>query len=295
MAKRSKIIEALKSPEKYPVLFLFVITIAIAVAGNGISNLLLDNVCAFLAEKAPNPLGKAGWQIIVILAILLILALSITNIFGYIQRLFGKRLPYTSKVKPLAPDESCKGLIVFMSKTPPTKASAAETAILHHWRKKTRTISYCWIICGGQESLECASLMLRERLSEQDKSIEFFCGDRAYPNPEDDRQALSLLLANDQIDDPNCIRQLIEAIYSEAKEKFGLAENEIFIDYTAGTKSMTAGAILAGANPDRRLQYIRSQYDDKGQFIPGTEEVMEIDISYRVQPIGGRSRQQKLF
>ncbi len=52
---------------------------------------------------------------------------------------------------------------------------------------------------------------------------------------------------------------------------------------------MTAGAILAGASPDRRLQYIRSQYDDRGQFIPGTEEVMEVDIAYRIQPIGGRS------
>jgi CRISPR-associated protein (Cas_Cas02710) len=288
MAKRSKIIEALKSPEKYPVIFLFVITIAIAVAGNGISNLLLDNICGLLAEKVPNPLGKAGWQIICIMAILLILALSITNIFAYTQRLFGKRLPYSSKVKPIAPNESCKGLIVFMSKTPPTRASAAETAILHHWRKKSRTISYCWIICGGQESLDCASLMLRERLSEQDKSIEFFYGDRPYPNPEDEQQSLSLLLANDQIDDPNCIRQLIEAIYIEATEKFNLLENEIFIDYTAGTKSMTAGAILAGADPDRRLQYIRSRYDEQGQLVNGSEEVMEVDISYRIQQVKSR-------
>jgi hypothetical protein len=142
MAKRSKIIEALKSPEKYPVIFLFVITIAIAVAGNGISNLLLDNACAFLAEKIPNPLGKIGWQIILILAILLILALFVTNIFGYVQRLFGKRPPYSSKVKPLASDESCKGLIVFMSKTPPEKASPAEVAIFLRGDKRPKLILY---------------------------------------------------------------------------------------------------------------------------------------------------------
>jgi CRISPR-associated protein (Cas_Cas02710) len=277
VAKRSWIIAALKEPEKHPALFLFVITIAISVAGNGISNLILDNLCTWLSQV--TVVSKIIWQIGFILAIILGLVLSIANLSTTIQRLLGKRPAYVSKVKPL--EESCKGLIVFMGKR---SGSVAENAILHHLMSKPLTLRYCWLICGGDEFLKNVPYMI-ENLPAQKEFVEFlFDQKRVYLNPENKKQELSLVLTSDQSDDPNIIRQLIEAIYTEANEKFNLSDNEVFIDYTGGTKSMTAGAILAGADPERRLQYIRSRYKN-GNRVPNSEEVMEVDISYRVKPV----------
>jgi CRISPR-associated protein (Cas_Cas02710) len=286
MAKRSWIKAALKEPEKHPFLFLFVITIALAVAGNGISNLILENICTWLSQV--TLISKLKWQILLILAIILGLSLSITNISSALRRLFGNRPLYMSKVKPLAPNVSCKGLIVFMSKTPPNQTSPAESAILHHWNKNPRTIRYCWIICGGKVINVIAETMINDHLKEQQQSINFIYGDHQYPNPEDKQQVLSLLLPSESIDDPNYIRQLIEAIYVEAEE-LQIQENEIFIDYTGGNKSMTAGAVLAGSDPQRRVQYIHNDFDDQGNIDWNSTVMMEVDISYQVKPVADRS------
>jgi CRISPR-associated protein (Cas_Cas02710) len=288
MTKRSKITAALKEPEKHPFIFLFFLTIATAVLGNGISGLILDTLCAWLDQY--TPLTKLGWQMIMVVILILVLTVSISNLPAIMQRLLSKQTPYVSKVKQMEADVSCRGLIVFMSPSKLEKASSAETAILHHWDKESRTISYCWIICGGQKSYDSASEMVNGRLIEQKGSIKFIYGAHPYTNPEDELQSLSLLLPPDRIDDPNYIRQLIEAIYIQATGEFQLLENEILIDYTGGLKSMTAGAILAGADPDRRLQYIRNEYQEDGDRIPGHEEMMEVDISYRVKPIDSRSQ-----
>lgn len=281
MAKRSWIIAALKEPEKHPSLFLFVITIAIAVAGNGISNLVLDNLCTWLSQI--TGVNKIIWQIGFILAIILGLVLSIANLSATIQRLLGKRPPYVSKVKPL--EVSCKGLIVFMGQR---SGSVAEKAILHHLMDKPLTLRYCWLICGGDDFLKNVPYMI-ETLPAQKEFVEFFFDQkRIYRNPENKKQVLSLVLTSDQSDDPNIIRQLIEAIYTEANEQFNLSDNEVFIDYTGGTKSMTAGAILAGADPERHLQYIRSQYQN-GVRVENSAELMEVDISYQVKPVADRA------
>jgi hypothetical protein len=289
MTKKSWVNKVLKEPEKHPFIFLFVLTLLSAVLGNGISGLILDTFCTWLDQF--TPLNKWGCQliIVVILTLILIFSIYIANLPAIIQRLLGKRPPYVSKVKPMGANVSCRGLIVFMSPSSSDKASSAETAILHHWYKDSRTIRYCWIICGGEKSYDSAFDMVNKRLIDQEGSIKFIYGAHQYINPEDELASLSLLLPTEKIDDPNYIRQLIEAIYTQATEEFQLLENDIFIDYTGGIKSMTAGAILAGADPDRRLQYIRNDYKDDGDRIPGREEVMEVDISYRVKPINSRS------
>jgi CRISPR-associated protein (Cas_Cas02710) len=290
MAKnRSPIPTALTNPGKYPFIFLFFITIVTAVLGNGVSGLLLDTLCAWLDQY--TPLTKWGWQMIVVIILILVLIFNIASLPALVQRVFGKRPPYDSKVKPMGPAVSCRGLIVFMSAKPrqavdkPRQATAAESAILHHWQKKPRTISHCWIICGGTTIEKDATDMLANFLVEQKKSMTFVYGDCKYPNPDDLKHPLSLLLPSQSIDDPNHIRQVIEAIYVEAEEKFGLAENEILLDYTGGNKSMTAGAVLAGADPDRRLEYMHTDYDKEGKADWSKTEMMAIDISYRVKPL----------
>jgi CRISPR-associated protein (Cas_Cas02710) len=259
-------------------------TITTAVLGNGISGLILDTICSGLDQY--TPLTKWAWQMIVVVILILILTVSIANLRSIIQRLLGNRSPYVKKVQPLGSDVNCKGLIVFMGQR---SGSPAEKAILHHLQSKPLTISYCWLICGGDEFLKNVPYMI-ELLPNQKEYIKFFFDrERRYLNPDDRTQELSLVLTAEQADDPNIIRQLIEAIYTEANEKFQLADDQIFIDYTGGTKSMTAGAILAGADPERRLQYLRSQYQN-GVRVENTAELMEVDISYRVKPIDSRSQ-----
>jgi CRISPR-associated protein (Cas_Cas02710) len=284
MAKnRSPIPPALTNPGKYPFISLFFITMVTAVLGNGVSGLVLDTLCTWLDQY--TSLTKWGWQAIIVIILSLVLIFNIASLPALIRRLFGERSPYVSKVKPMGPEVSCRGLIVFMSLYKPAQATPAESAILHHWQKKSRTISHCWIICGGTSIQEGAATMLTDRLAEQREAMIFIYEHCEYPNPDDRKHPLSLVLPSSSIDDPNHIRQVIEAIYVEAEKKFGLAENEILLDYTGGNKSMTAGAVLAGADPDRRLEYMHTDFDEKGNPIWSKTEMMAIDISYRVKPL----------
>jgi hypothetical protein len=282
---RSLIPSILKDPAKRPFVYIFFFTIITSVLGNGISGLILDILCGWLDQL--TPLTKWAWQIIVVmfLVMVLIVFLKISSLSAIIQWLLGKRSPYVSKVKPMGARVSCRGLIVFMSVYKPGQATSAESAILHHWKKKPRTISHCWIICGGTSIQASVTKMLEERLAEQKEAMEFIYDDCKYPNPDDQKQPLSLVLPVKNIDDPNYIRQLIEAIYLEAKDKFKLTENEILLDYTGGNKSMTAGAVLAGADPDRRLEYMHTDFDTQGNPDWSKTEMMAIDISYRVKPL----------
>jgi CRISPR-associated protein (Cas_Cas02710) len=278
MAKRPWIVAAIESPEEHPVIFVFVITLALAVAGNGISNLVLDNLCTWLEQQ--TKIAKLIWQLGTVSSLALFFLINITNISAVAQRQFGRRIPYRAKVRPLTTVDTVKGLIVFMSLgvEPPAK-----TAILHHWQDGKGKLEHCWLICGGDPSLnkatELVDLLIKNGLPQRI----FHFGDRyQYPNAEDPQHPFSLVTDPNLANDPSCIYQIVEAIYTSAENSpYSLAESEIIIDYTGGTKSMTAGAILAGASPKRRLQYIISDYRDNQ---PINSRVMEVDISYQVKP-----------
>ena len=280
MSKRPWIVEAIESPAKHPFIFIFVITLALAVAGNGLSNLILDNLCTWLEEQ--SQFTKASWQGLLVIILISSIALSSTNLAAIWRRFIGQTIPYSSKVRPLAPTETVKGLIVFMSLS---VESPAKTAILHHWQDGHGKLEHCWLICGGTPSLDKAKELVEQLITVHKLPPRtFHYGTSSeYPNPDNIYHPFSLVTDINFANDPSYIRQLIECIYTSAAEtSFSLAENEIIVDYTGGTKSMTAGAILAGASPDRRLQYIVSDYDDKNK--PINSRVMEVDISYQVKP-----------
>lgn len=278
MAKRPWIVEAIESPEKHPFAFIFVFTLAISVAGNGISTLLLDTFCTWL--EANSQFTKASWQFGLVIILVLAIALGSTNLAAIWKRLNGRAvIPYQTNVKPLT--KTFKGLIVFMSlgADPP-----ARTAILHHWQGSNGKLKHCWIICGGNSIPAAKDLV--DRLHREDNiPTNFFQSDTKYPNLQDPSQPFSLAIDNDMMmNDPSHIRELIECIYSAAKESpFDLEENEIIIDFTGGLKPTSAGAILAGANPDRRMEYILSDYDPATRK-PINSRIMEIDIAYKIKP-----------
>lgn len=277
MAKRPWIVAAIESPAEHPIIFVFVITLALAVASNGISNLILDNLCTWLEQQ--STIAKVIWQLGIVGSLALFFLINVTNISAVLQRQFGQSIPYRTKVRPLRATDTVKGLIVFMSlgAEPPAK-----TAILHHWQEGNGRLEHCWLICGGDPSLqkakELVDLLIADGLPQR---IFHFGTKYQYHNPEDPQYPLSLVTDPNLANDPSHICQVIEAIYTSAEySPFSLGENDIIIDYTGGTKSMTAGAILAGASPKRRLQYIISDYQDNK---PVNSRVMEVNISYQVK------------
>jgi CRISPR-associated protein (Cas_Cas02710) len=278
MAKRPWIVAAIESPADHPIIFVFVITLALAVASNGISTLILDNLCTWLEHQ--TKIARVVWQLGIVASLVVFFLINITNISAILQQQFRRRIPYRAKVRPLTVLDTVKGLIVFMSlgAEPPAK-----TAILHHWQNGNGRLEHCWLICGGEPSLNKATELVDLLVASGLPPKIFHVGTQyQYRNLEAPLHPLSLVTDPNLANDPSYIYQIIEAIYTSAEDPpFSLVENDIIIDYTGGTKSMTAGAILAGASPKRRLQYIISDYQDNK---PINSRVMEVDISYQVKP-----------
>jgi len=70
----------------------------------------------------------------------------------------------------------------------------------------------------------------------------------------------------------------------------GWSETDVIADYTGGTKSMTAGTVLACASPDRRLQFMKpGKYREDGtaDHQAGSNPYL-VDIRYSVRPKGAR-------
>ncbi len=220
-------------------------------------------------------MSKIFWQIVVVSILSVILFLSISNIKRIITNIFGDRSLISEAPEEL--NATFSGLIIFASLT---VDSAAKIAIQHHWKESKGDLEHCWIICGGEKALT----VTKEIIKSLDIPENIFHFERDYPlsDPENPKNQLSLVLNPEDANDPNQIRKIVEAIYQDAKENYDLYDSDIIADYTGGTKSMTAGLVLACASPDRRLQYVLSDYIDNKSVNP---KVMEIKLSYSLKPV----------
>jgi hypothetical protein len=267
-----KTIDSLAKPNKYPIIF-FVFTLTLSIAANGLSSLILDTLGTWLETK--YGLSKIFWQIVVVSILSIILFLSISNIKRIITNIFGDRSLISEAPEELSATFS--GLIIFASLK---VDSAAKIAIQHHWKNSQGDLKHCWIISGGQDAL----ITTKEMIKSMDIPESIFHFDSKYNmrDPENPKNPLKLILKSEDANDPNQIRKIVEAIYQDAKENYDLYDSDIIADYTGGTKSMTAGLVLACASPDRRLQYVLSDYIDNKPVNP---KVMEIKLSYSLKPV----------
>jgi len=272
-----KTILSLAKPDKYPIVF-FTFTLTLSIAANGLSTLILETLGTWLESK--YGFSKIFWQIVVVSILSIILFLSISNIRRILSNIFGG-----SNLTTEAPEElrsTFRGLIVFASLG---KESPAKIAIKHHWNNGNGDLAHCWIVCGGDKALTAAKEMVNG-LTQEDKIPErtfHFLPEYEMSNPENSSLTLNLVPNINEANDPNIIRQIVEAIYKDAKDKFNLDESDIISDYTGGTKSMTAGLILACTVPSRRLQYILSEFTQDNK--PTNSKVMEIKLSYQLKPV----------
>lgn len=154
----------------------------------------------------------------------------------WLLRMFGSRVSASRlEVGGVVPGH--RGLIVLASEGRGI-GSAAEGAIQYHLA--TYKLKRCWIVTGGPGSEASATEIIQE-LAGKNVASELFI-----------RVPLDLAEAND----PVAVYLRIDDVYRQASHE-GLAEDEVMADYTGGTKSMTAGMVLACTSPRRHLQFMK--------------------------------------
>lgn len=281
--KKNFITTAIADPTKSFFFFLVFGIFGLSIASDALSDLVFSNLGSWLEETIGiSQLGfKVGIFTLVIL--LTILAIAIADFSHWLLQRFE---PDTVKPKPLL--ATCQGLITIMSKTRPGVKSAPEAAMEHHWLEGKGNLEHCWLICGGDESLQDARNLIL-RMTGTGRFLDLEQKEFEFCNPRNRQRKLRVslkVLAIEDINDPNATFKLVNEIYGEACQGEIEPEN-IIADYTGGTKSMTAGLILACASPQRRLQFMRPQlYTSDGRVDSSLPSVAtEVSVSFRIKGV----------
>lgn len=298
---RHPILEAIANPAKYPLLYFLILTPILGIAINGLSTLIFEGLCNFLEQKFG--LSKLLGQFFLTGIFIALTLFLISNLYSLVanwrEQILKDRRIETNMV---ALTDTFPGLIAIASFKSGSKKTPLEEAILHHWEQGK--LRYCWVICSedAKESTEKSVEFFKQKnislqvwfRDGQESQYKLAPGSVTSPDslklfilivksPSDKSQEPASDKSQEPANDPNYIRQLVDWIYQEDAPEMGLDESQIIADYTGGTKSMTAGVVLACTNPSRRLEYIWSEYDKNGQIL--RSEVREVIISYKLKPV----------
>jgi CRISPR-associated protein (Cas_Cas02710) len=282
MKSHNPIVEWITDPTKNFLTFFLVGTLLFSIISDGIAELFWEILETGLPVLLKLENSSNLKEIAIVVLITLVLGTIYATPFARwlkhrAVKAFGSNALPSVKTNAHPLTEKFPGLIAVMSTTPPELESPAERAILHHWNNGCDPhVRHCWLVCTQQS--QNAAKELEKKLIDMGVSQEFelYYGEEyKMDDPNNPGQTLSLCIPDESIDDPIYIQHLIDCIYADAFSRYGLEESEVIADFTGGTKTMSAGIILAGAIAARRLQYI-------SQF--GSRKLMEIDISYKLVP-----------
>ncbi len=247
--------DAIKDPAKNVLATIVVTTFGLGILTNGVSGLLLEGGGGWLERQYGVP--KVGFQGAVVLGLagLLLGGIYLTSMADWVGRLLGDGVERVSRanVEPLS--WGFPGLVTAVSMRAPgnTQMTPAEVAVRFHWERGT--LRHCWLICTQKSESEAAGIVERLEAEGAPRGIFHYGEQHTLWQPDGTVVPLSLLLTADQMDDPNHVRQVVDRIYGEAEGLFGMQETELVVDYTGGTKSMTAGMMLACVSPRRQVEY----------------------------------------
>jgi hypothetical protein len=247
--------EAITDPEKNVLATIVVTTFGLGIVSNGASSLLLETVGNWV--EAHSPVSKLTFQIGALVGLmgLILVGVYLTNLVGGVKRFLGTGQVDAGEANVVPLTIGMPGLVVAVSWRPAgsTQVTPAELAIRHHLA--AGTLRHCWLICT-EKSLAEAEQLVQKLVDEGVRRSMFYYGaDWALGVADEMGVPLTMVLAAGREDDPNYVRQVMEGIYGAAWQRFGLGEEEMIVDYTGGTKSITAGMMLACVSPGRRLQY----------------------------------------
>ena len=274
----SRLIEALNNPTKKLFALFLVATMVINFVSDGVTEFLWELINTYTTRW---PVWSQALLPVALLVGLLLL-IYLTDIPSWIKALLYRigAIPTEAPQANVTPlTKIYPGLIVAMS---PTDASPAEVAIRYHWNQgQSPHLHHCWLICTHKSLPYANQLVSRLAVEGITQTLNIHYGPNLLLDPNQSESPLSLLVSDDQIDDPNYIQRLVDAIYADAATQAGLSESEVIADYTGATKGMTAGILLACTIPDRPLQYI-------SQIHPN--QIMAVDVSYRLKPVRRRRK-----
>ena len=274
---RNPIIEVLTDQRKSFLANFVLGTLVFTIVSDGLSELFWQWIEGW--AKTQSWMSESLFQLYVRISLVLILLAviyftSITDwitarVRGWLVTLGLLSEAKTANVVPL--ERTYPGLIVLMSSKPVD--SPAEAAIRHHLQAEgNNKLKYCWIVCTNK-TWEFARQMVDRLKQSGAEGVRFYYGSDPVADVEAGAEALTLLIPDEKVDDPNHVRKLVEGIYEIAQQQ-GLDEADLIADYTGGTKGMTAGLLLACANPERSLQYI-SQVN--------YPQIMAVQIAYKLK------------
>ncbi len=252
-----KIILRLFDPQNAKPIFFLIVIYLLGITTNNLSDALKP-----FAE--PWQIGLAGTLLLILIMLLLD---PIPKFVNYLIRGHGSLVSEMGN-----PPQRHKGLIVSCSMG---ENISAEQAIRYHYRGLNNEhrdvgLQKCWLITGGKASVEAAE-RLKERLIKDGVPNELF---------------VDVPMTGDNADNPAQVYKIIEKIYNDLPT--GFEESDIIADYTGGTKSMTAGMILACSLPQRKLQVLKPRkYKDDGtaERSAGSDPRF-IDIRFKLKQIG---------
>ncbi len=275
---KRNLIEDLFDPSKSFLLFLVVGSFGLPIVSTIISELVLNNAGAWVESKWG--ISQPIFRLILFAAILLPL-LVVFYLSKLSQWIGNWYTPTTVKPQPLK--ATFPGLIVLASTYGVN--SPAHVAIKHHWQNGNGNLNYCWIICGGTKSSDAAREFLAHEFGIRNQ------GKFNYEivSPDNNNRKLTVIIKNlspPNNDDPQKVFLLVNKIFLEANE-FGIDESQIIADYTGGTKSMTSGIILACANPQRRLQFMKPGGYLENGYADQTKDAIatEVQVAFKLKPI----------
>ena len=250
--QRNPLLEAIADPSKNFLAFLLIGIFGLGIISSGISNLLLETLGTWVQKNLG--INKVLFQLSVIglIGLTILSTVYFTNLTRRLRLLLGQDAIEIANVVPLT--DTFFGLIAIASFSKRGKMTPAEIAIRHHWRNGKGRLRYCWLLCTP-DALKTTQLFLSQI---EQESLE-------------QRHQFYLYY------------ELVDILYDIAQQQTGLPPADVIADYTGGTKSMTAGMVLACSSPDRTLQYLVSEYNQAGNIVDS--QLMKVMLSYRIKPI----------
>jgi hypothetical protein len=248
----------------------------------GIAGLLLG----LLLNIASDWLSGAGNFMIPIVAVGFVVAL-VVNGYLWLRRpaRVGLQLEPPDILDEAAkPEKARRGLIVFVSLYSPQSKSSASSLKLEERVEAAKsknykeldfensnlattvkaiiahasTLEHCWLIATISRANESSSSLLYvpaliELLKEKyGMHCKFHFGEEFAVTIDDDAPIFIKTI------------DIVNRIFKLGKEE-GLREKDFVVDFTAGMRSMTLGAILACLDHDRNIQMIGTKYDAEGR------------------------------
>jgi hypothetical protein len=210
------------------------------------------------------------WQITVIGTVFLaMIILIIDPIPKFIDYLIRGRGALSSDLGTLPARH--KGLIVLCSIG---ENISAEQAISYHYKglsdeHSKSVLEQCWMLTGGDASYEAAQKLISKLIGS------------GFPNDI----FKVIRMSGDDADNPAKVYETVERIFQSLPE--GFDDSDVVADYTGGTKSMTAGLVLACALPSRELQVLkpRKYKDDGTADRTAGSDPRSVDIRFKLKQV----------